>query len=99
MEVGSPTGGGGTGVAPTAEIFYTPGIPFQGTTVSFASIGPGTAPLTYSWTFGAQQVSTQAGFSYYFSGFGNVVVGLTVTNQYGSNTATETIYINPQGGP
>jgi PKD repeat protein len=96
MMVGNPTGGGG-GSAPTASFTWVPQPAKQGTLISFINTSSGSDPKTFSWTIAGNQFSTQENPTYYPSNFGTLVVGLTATNQYGSNTTSNNVGVMPAG--
>ncbi len=50
-------------------------------------------PTAWSWTFGDSTTSTVQNPSHTYTAAGSFTVALTATNQYGSNTKTQTNYI------
>jgi PKD repeat protein len=64
------------------------GQPVQvGEVVNFSSTANGTGPLTYAWDFGDGATSSDPSPSHAFTAPGTYTVMLTVTNQFGSDTA------------
>jgi PKD repeat protein len=80
-------------VAPTAS--FSAGVTSGTTplTVAFTNSSSGTAPLTYSWSFGDGSTSTASSPSKVYTSAGTYTVILTVTGPGGSNTLTRSNYI------
>ena len=73
------------------------GTPISGPaplTVAFTDATVGGIPLTYLWTFGDGQTSTQPNPAHVYASPGVYTVSLTVTDALGSNTETKTGYIS-----
>ncbi len=71
-----------------------------GNSFSFTNTSTGAAPLTYAWSFGDGNTSTQASPVYSYAAVGNYTVQLVVTGAGGSDTATlpVTVYDAPVAG-
>jgi len=68
-----------------------------GDPVNFIDTSTGNSPMTYSWNFGdGTAASTEANPSHTYASIGNYAVTLTVTNGYGSDTATGQVVFVPK---
>jgi PKD repeat protein len=64
------------------------------TLVSFTDSSLGSLPMTYQWSFGDGATSTDQNPTHSYIQRGTYTVSLTVTNQYGTSTATKQDYIS-----
>jgi PKD repeat protein len=94
--VGNPSGGGG-GSAPTASFIWLPHLPQQGQPFSFIDTSSGSDPKTWIWSIGGNEFSNVQNPTYYSGSFGTISVTLQVTNQYGTNSVTNPVTIEPAG--
>ncbi len=78
------------GFTPASSVIKT------GDTINFSSTSTGTAPLSYAWEFGDGGTSDQPNPSHTYTAAGSYTVRLTVTNAYGSETATGTVNFAPK---
>lgn len=63
--------------------------------VNFHNTSTGDGSLSYAWSFGDNDSSTQTNPSHMYSAKGNYTIGLTVTNTYGcSSSITKNAFIN-----
>lgn len=92
----------GSGIDSVAVMFGTaPTVGFTSTTnmmtANFTSSATGSGTIAYSWSFGDGNVSTQQNPSHTYAANGTYVVTLTVTNDCGTATSTDTVMIDVVG--
>lgn len=63
-------------------------------TATFTNSSTGGGTVTYLWNFGDSNTDTQANPSHTYAANGTYIVSLTVTNECGSETITDTVVIN-----
>lgn len=80
------------GHAPVASFSVSDPNPIVGEVIGFESTSP-YAPTSWSWTLNGVPYSTQAGFGYYATSVGYITVALTVSNQFGSDSSSQQIYV------
>ena len=85
-------GTGGGGEAPTAS-FQNPVDPHVYQSIAFVSTSGGYG-LTYQWYIDGSDHGNAQSFFKVFTSPGNHYVTLTVSNDYGSDTESKTIYIS-----
>src|SRR3989475_1897978 len=79
----------GTPLPLTASFTFTPSAPINGTAVAFAgSATGGTAPYTYSWSFGDGTSATGASPTHTYSNVGPYTVTLTTTDSNGATSSS-----------
>ncbi|MDD4136678.1 MAG: PKD domain-containing protein [Methanoregula sp.] len=78
---------------PVADFFTSTRFGPAPFTVSFSDSSRGYTPMTYQWEFGDGTSSDRQNPTHHYLADGDYTVRLTVTNQYGSDTKTETAYI------
>lgn len=87
----------------TGAVHFLPTAAFAGgeeaikvnDSITFTNQSVGSGTLTYNWTFGDGATSTQASPTHQYTTAGTYTVTLTVTNPYGSGTATRVIHFKP----
>jgi PKD repeat protein len=77
---------------PTAS-FTTTNTICQGSTVSFTDFSTN-SPSTWVWTFGDGTTSAQQNPTHSYSTAGSYTISLTVTNNFGSNSTSQSIFVN-----
>lgn len=87
-EHGQSTFKGTVNFAPTAAFEPQEAVIQPGDTVNFTNLSEGPGTLTYLWDFGDGSTSTEENPSHKYDTVGDYQVKLTVTNEYGSDTAT-----------
>ncbi len=85
------------GYAPVADFTATPTSGTAPFSVNFTDQSTNT-PTSWQWDFGDGNTSTQQNPSHTYNDAGTFAVTLTATNEYGSNTKTETDYIVVSAG-
>ncbi|MDD1689819.1 MAG: PKD domain-containing protein [Methanoregula sp.] len=100
-DTGSGSGAGYITVTnpPVADFFTSTRYGSAPFTVSFADTSRGYTPMTCRWDFGDGSTSSVQNPTHTYPGDGEYTVRLTVTNQYGSDTRTETAYIGVGNPP
>ena len=79
----------------TASFAYSPASPVAGQSVQFTDTSTGN-PTSWQWNFNDGTTSTAQNPSHAFSAAGSYTITLTVSNSYGSSTATRIINIAPE---
>ncbi|MGH3031770.1 MAG: DUF7594 domain-containing protein, partial [Gaiellaceae bacterium] len=94
-----PLGGGGGGQAPAASFTASPTSGVAPLTVQFTDTSTGTVD-SRAWDFQNDGVvdSTAANPSFTYTSASTYTAKLTVTNGFGSTSATRTIAVDPPGG-
>ena len=82
------------GMAPVADFSAVYAYNTVPATVTFKDYSTGTTPLSYNWDFGDGAISTEQNPKHTYLRKGIYTVKLTVTNYYGSSTATKINYIS-----
>lgn len=77
---------------PEAAFTWQPRSPVPGESVTFVDTSTG-EPTVWAWSFGDGGESTEADPSHAYEGAGTYTVGLTVTNEGGSDSATADIVV------
>jgi PKD repeat protein len=98
---GTATGSGYivVGLYPNADFSANPVTGAPPLAVAFTDKSTGSTPRTYQWTFGDGGTSTVANPTHTYTASGLYTVTLTVTNSYGTDTATKSEYIHVGAGP
>jgi PKD repeat protein len=81
------------GQGPVAQFSAAYAYPVVPTQVIFKDYSQGSTPMSYLWTFGDGQSSTDQNPTHIYTKQGLYTVSLTVTNAYGTNTAVKNNYI------
>ena len=84
-------------IIPVASFTATPTTGTAPLTVNFTDQSTNN-PTSWQWDFGDGNTSTQQNPSHTYNNSGNYTVGLTATNDYGSNTKTQNGFIVVSGG-
>ena len=84
------------GNPPVANFSGTPTTGNKPLSVTFTDSSTN-SPTSWSWNFGDSNTSTVQNPSHSYTSAGKYTVALTATNQYGSNTKTQTNYIVVSG--
>ena len=80
----------------TASFTYSPATPTTGQAVQFTDTSTG-SPTSWQWNFGDGGTSTSQNPSHAFTATASYTVRLTVTNNTGSKTASQSINVVPPG--
>ncbi|MDR0768177.1 MAG: PKD domain-containing protein [Methanosarcinales archaeon] len=92
------TGFVSVGAVPVADFTGTPTSGVSPLNVSFTDRSQG-QNLTYRWDFGDNRTSTERNPNHTYTAAGTYTVRLTVTNEFGNNTATKERYITVGTAP
>src|SRR5512136_33636 len=87
------------GRVPVADFSATPTSGSAPLAVAFTDKSTGASPRTYSWSFGDGGTSTDTNPTHTYAANGVYSVTLTVTNPFGTDTATKSEYISVGAGP
>jgi len=87
------------GLGPKADFAASPTAGLPPLAVAFTDKSTGTSPLTYAWNFGDGGTSTNSNPTHTYSAAGVYTVILTVTNPFGSDTATKSQLVRVGAGP
>jgi PKD repeat protein len=87
------------GTAPVADFSANPVSGAAPLAVAFKDKSTGATPMTYQWDFGDGATSTAASPTHTYAADGVYTVTLTVTNVFGSDTATRAQLIQVGKGP
>lgn len=85
-----------TSPPPVAAFSYLPVDPNAGEPTYFQDLSTNN-PASWSWTVNGVEFSTQQNPSYYFNVPANYTIALTATNAFGSNTQTQSVFVDRPG--